>query len=66
MQVAFAAIATCLASLKQQDSPGHEAAFERALGILDSLARVKSCVIVVDLGDSVTVPFFTALLGAIQ
>jgi len=50
--------------LKQAGVPGNEVSIDRALSVLDSLVRVRSCVVVVELGDAVAIPFFAALLGA--
>ena len=61
----FTVITDRLEVLKQK-APGNEASVERAIAVLDSLASVKSCMIVVGLGDEKIVPFFTALLKAIQ
>lgn len=60
----FSTISDRLAVLKQAGVPGNEVSVDRALSVLDSLVRVRSCVVVVELGDAVAIPFFAALLGA--
>ena len=65
-QAVFSTIIERLGTLQLKDAPGNEASFERAQAVLDSLASVKSCVIVVEFGDSLTVPFFESLLAVVQ
>jgi hypothetical protein len=66
-------VIACLPSLATRD--GEEAAFERASHILESLATVRSCVIVAEIAmagagaphaDALLVSLFDALLGAMQ
>lgn len=73
LQLALEAVITSLGCLATVE--GEEAAFERAAHILESLATVRSCVIVSELAmagagdphaDDLLVGLFDTLLGAMQ
>lgn len=72
-QAALEAVIAALQHLATRE--GEEASFERAAHILESLATVRSCVIVAELAmgsggapgsDSLLVSLFDTLLGAMQ
>ena len=73
LEAALEAVIAALGALATRD--GEEESFERACHVLESLATVRSCVIVVELamegagspgGDALLVSLFDTLLAAVQ